>query len=257
MLLAIDIGNTNSVFGIFDEDRLLTHWRLTSAMTRTIDESWITVKLLCQEGGVEPEALSGVIISSVVPNITDVFTTMSETYLDTRATIVDADLPVDLEIKYRNPGEVGADRICNAIAGKTFYDVPQVIIDFGTATTFDVLNGSGAYVGGVIMPGFEVSSRDLFRRAARLFKVEYHFPEKVIGDTTETSLQSGILYGAVDAINGILERIRGELDVQDLDVIVTGGNGAMMRPHITGVTAFNPNLTLEGLRLIHEQIRNR
>lgn len=256
MLLAIDVGNTNSVFGIYDGEKLLTHWRLTSAGNRTIDESWITIKLLCQEGGVEPDALTGVIISSVVPNITDVMADMSEKYLGIDPIVVSADLPLDLEIRYVNPREVGADRICNAIAGKALYDLPQVIIDFGTATTFDVLDGTGAYIGGIIMPGFEVASRDLFHRAARLFKVEYHFPEKAIGDTTETSMQSGIMYGTVDAINGLLERIKSELETDHADVIVTGGNSKLMVPYIEGVSDTNPDLTLEGLRLIDRQLRH-
>ncbi|MCF7804557.1 MAG: type III pantothenate kinase [Candidatus Marinimicrobia bacterium] len=254
MLLAIDIGNTNSVFGIFSDGELLTHWRLTSAMTRTVDESWITVKLLCEEEGIRPDALDSVIIGSVVPNVTDVFATMGEKYLAIDPVIVDASLPLDLNILYEDPKQVGADRICNAIAGKALYDLPQVILDFGTATTFDVLNGNGDYMGGIIMPGFEISARDLFSKAARLFKVDLHFPEKVIGTNTEESMQSGILYGAVDSINGMIRRIRNSLGTDDMDVIVTGGIGKLLLPHIEDAREYNPDLTLYGLQLIYEQV---
>jgi len=254
MLLAIDIGNTNSVFGIFQGEELLTHWRLSSRLNHTVDESWITIKLLCQEEGIRPDALKDVIIGSVVPNVTDVFATMSEKYLDIEPIIVDSSLSIDLEIQYDNPKQVGADRICNAVAGKHFYGLPQVILDFGTATTFDVLDGTGAYLGGTIMPGFEIAARDLVKKAARLFKVDLHFPAHVIGQNTEESMQSGILYGTVDAINGILKRIQGELGSVKMDTIITGGHGRLMLPYVHNVTEYNPNLTLQGLRLIYEQL---
>ncbi|HKJ69266.1 MAG TPA: type III pantothenate kinase [bacterium] len=254
MLLAIDIGNTNSVFGIYRDSTLLTRWRLSSGLTRTVDESWITIKLLCQEGGVQPEDLDHVIISSVVPNVGSVFSTMTQKYLRIDPIIVDAGLPVDLEIRYKDPRQVGAHRICNAVAGKHLYQVPQVILDFGTATTFDVLDDSGAYLGGTIMPGLEISAKDLFTKAAKLFKVELTFPDHVIGTTTEESMQAGILYGAVDAINGVLSRIKQELNTEQMDVIVTGGMGQLMSDRIDSITDFNPDLTLEGLRLIYEQL---
>ncbi|MBS1271202.1 MAG: Type III pantothenate kinase [Candidatus Marinimicrobia bacterium] len=257
MLLAIDIGNTNSVFGIFKDGELLTHWRLTSAMMRTVDESWITIKLLCEEEGIQPNALDDVIIGSVVPNVSDVYATMTEKYLDITPIIVGPDLPTDLNILYDDPGQVGADRICNTIAGRELYDLPQIILDFGTATTFDVLNEGGDYMGGVIMPGFEISAKDLFKKAARLFKVDLNFPDNVIGKTTEESMQSGILYGAVDSINGIIRRIKGELEDDDLDIIVTGGVGKLMLPHIDDIRVYNPDLTLYGLRIIFEQVRGK
>jgi len=255
MLLAIDIGNTNSVFGIYDNSELLTRWRLSSGLSRTIDESWITIKMLCQEGGVHPQDLDDVIIASVVPDVGNTFSTMTQKYLELEPIVVDAMLPIDLEIKYEDPRQIGADRICDAVAGKHFYTVPQVILDFGTATTFDVLDKSGAYLGGAIMPGLEISARDLFTKAAKLFKVELRFPKSIIGTTTEESMQSGIMYGAIDSINGILRRIKTELGVSELDVIVTGGMGSVMLEHIENVTDYNPNLTLEGLRLIFEQLR--
>lgn len=254
MLLAVDIGNTNSVFGIFEEGSLLTHWRLSSGLTRTVDESWITVKLLCQEAGIEPAALDNVIIGSVVPNVTDIYGTMAEKYLDIEPIIVEPTLPLDLKIKYENPHQVGADRICNAIAGRHFYDLPQVILDFGTATTFDVIDEEGTYLGGAIMPGFEIAAKDLFTKAARLFKVELHFPDKIIGRTTEESMQSGIMYSTVDSINGMLVRIRNELGASDMNIIVTGGVGKIILPHIQNVTDFNPDLTLHGLHLIFQQL---
>jgi len=254
MLLAIDIGNTNSVFGIFKNGELLTHWRLTSAMTRTIDESWITVKLLCEEEGIEPDALDDVIIGSVVPNVSDVFATMTEKYLNITPIIVSQDLPIDINILYEDPRQVGADRICNAIAGKSLYNLPQIILDFGTATTFDVLNDTGDYLGGTIMPGFEISAKDLFKKAARLFKVELKFPDKVIGRTTEESMQAGILFGAVDSINGIIRRIQGEMQTSDPDIIVTGGVGKLMLPYIENARVYNPDLTLFGLQIIFNQV---
>lgn len=254
MLLAVDIGNTNSVFGIFKNGDLLTHWRLSSGFMRTVDESWITVKLLCQEEGIEPKALDSVIIGSVVPNVTDIYATMAEKYLNIEPIIVEPTLPLDLKIKYENPHQVGADRICNAIAGRHFYDLPQVILDFGTATTFDVIDKDGTYLGGAIMPGFEIAAKDLFTKAARLFKVELHFPDKIIGRTTEESMQSGIMYSTVDSINGMLVRIRNELGASDMNIIVTGGVGKIILPHIQNVTDYNPDLTLHGLHLIFDQL---
>jgi len=256
MLLAIDIGNTNSVFGIFQDGNLLTHWRLSSGMTRTVDESWITVKLLCTEENIEPSEIQGVIIGSVVPNVTNVFSMMAEKYLHIEPVIVDETLKIDLKIKYDDPHQVGADRICNAIAGKHFYKVPQIILDFGTATTFDVVDKTGAYLGGVIMPGFEIAAKDLVQRAARLFKVKLQFPRKVIGSNTEESMQSGILWGAVDSINGILTRIKDSLDDSEVQVIATGGVAEVMVPHLQGITDYNPDLTMHGLRLIYEQVKS-
>lgn len=255
MLLAIDVGNTNSVFGIFQGEKLLTHWRLSSGLNRTVDESWITVKLLCMEEGIEPSEITGVIIGSVVPNVTNIFAMMSEKYLHIDPIIVDETLEIDLEIKYDDPHQVGADRICNAVAGKHFYSAPMIILDYGTATTFDVVDASGAYLGGVIMPGFETAAKDLVQQAARLFKVDLRVPDKVIGSNTEESMQSGILWGVVDSINGMLHRIALDLDAENVDTIVTGGVAKIMLPLLESVTEYNPDLTLQGLRLIYDQVR--
>lgn len=253
MLLAIDIGNTNTVFGIFDRDNLVESWRLVSSHTRTMDEYWVMVKLLCQDAGIETNDLRGVIISSVVPELTSCFIYMSKNYLSLVPIVVNYSLNLGLKLLVKKPEEVGADRICNAVAGKKHYSLPLVVVDFGTATTFDVLNANGDYIGGVIAPGLETSSRELVKRAARLYKIELKYPEKIIGKSTVEHMQSGIVVGHIAMIEGIISRIRDELGSNKLYVIATGGMSEELSQHTSAVNESNPNLTLEGLRLIYDR----
>ncbi len=208
MLLAIDIGNTHTVFGVFDKKKLIADWRVSSAVSRTEDEIGTQVRAFLENADIKPKDIEGVAISSVVPNLTEIFVLMARKYLGAEPVIVSADLRLGIKIHYEDPHTVGADRLCNAVAGFAKYGGPLIIIDFGTATTYDVISARGDYLGGVIAPGIETSAADLHRRAAKLPKIELKFPKEVVGRDTASSMQAGILYGAVDAMEGMIERIK-------------------------------------------------
>ncbi|MEE9225493.1 MAG: type III pantothenate kinase [Bacteroidota bacterium] len=254
MLLAIDIGNTHTVLGVFDKKKLVSDWRLSSAMGRTEDECWLVVKLFLENGNIKPRKVTGVGISSVVPNLTDIFQMMARKYFNVEPLTVSADSKLGLKIRYDDPGAVGADRLCNAVAGFAKYGGPLIIIDFGTATTYDVISKAGEYLGGIIAPGIEAAAADLHRRAAKLPKIELHFPPKLIGTDTISSMQSGILYATVDAMEGMIHRIK-EVVGKEATVVATGGHARLVYEHSRGINYVEPSLVLEGVRLIYE--RNR
>jgi type III pantothenate kinase len=254
MLLAIDIGNTHTVAGLYDGERLVADWRMASLVTRTADEHWLTIRSFCNDAGIPPETIGEVGISSVVPDLTDIFEAIARKYFHLEPVTVSAALDLGLPILYRDPLAVGADRLCNAIAGRKRYGTPLIIIDFGTATTYDVISADGAYLGGVITLGLESSAAELHRRAAKLPKIELHFPSVVIGRETETSMQAGIMYGAVDAVEGMVRRIRAELGA-DARVIATGGLAPLIARHTPVISALEPTLVLDGIRLIVARIR--
>lgn len=254
MLLAIDIGNTHTVVGVFDGTSLLADWRLASSVHRTADESWLTTKSFCTEAGIPPSKITGVGISSVVPNVTDIFEAMARKYLHVEPVTVSAALNLGITVYYKDPTAVGADRLCNAIAGFAKYGGPLIIIDFGTATTYDVISKTGDYLGGVIALGLETSAEELHRRAAKLPKIELHFPTGIIGQDTVASMQAGIMFGAVDAIEGIVRRIREELGT-NARVIATGGLAPTIIQYTRVIEECEPSLVLEGIRLIYARVR--
>ena len=254
MLLAIDIGNTQIAAGLFDRDELKTHWRLSSSLERTEDESWILMSSICAARGFDLKRSTGVAVSSVVPDMTPTFDKMARKYLDVEPVVVRHTLDLGLEIGYENPAEVGADRLCNAVAGYAKYGGPLIIVDFGTATTFDVISATGEYLGGIIAPGIEMSSAILHRRAARLPRVELDFPEHVIGRSTERSIQSGIMYGAVENVDGFVRRIREEMASQ-VESVATGGLAGLILSRLRTVDRQEAFLTLEGLRLIYRRVK--
>ncbi|MCG8606489.1 type III pantothenate kinase [bacterium] len=256
MLLVVDIGNTHITLGVFDKEKLTVDWRLTSAVSRTADECLIMIKMLCQLENLEVDAITGCAISSVVPDQTPVFTAMVRDELQIPCVMVNADLQTGIKILYDDPYSVGADRICNAVAGFHKYGGPLVIIDFGTATTFDIVSKKGEYLGGVIAPGIESSSFVLHQHAARLPKIELSFPKSVIGKTTEASMQAGIMYGTVELVNGIIRRINQELE-QRAKLIATGGIAIAVFEKLQDVPQFEPHLILEGLRLIYDITKAR
>lgn len=256
MLLTIDIGNTHTVIGIFRGARLVADWRMTSIATRTVDENWLTVKAFCADAGIKTTDITGVGISSVVPDITDIFEAFSRKYFQLEPITVSADLPLGMKIRYKDPTAVGADRLCNAIAGFTKYGGPLIIIDFGTATTYDVVSVEGDYLGGVITLGLESSAAELHRRAAKLPKIELHFPASIIGQETVTSMQAGIMFGTVDMVEGIVGRIRKELGT-DARVIATGGLSQVVAQHTRVIQALEPSLVLDGIRIICERVSRR
>ncbi len=253
MLLAIDIGNTHTVIGIYDNQKLIADWRITSGVSRTEDEVGIEVKAFCTDAGIGIDLIDKAGISSVVPNLTPIIEKMMLKYFNVKPLIISSDLDLGIKICYDDPSSVGADRLCNAVAGFEKFGGPLVIIDFGTATTYDVISKHGEYLGGVIAPGVETSSAELHRRAAKLPKIDMIFPKEIIGTSTVASMQSGILFGAVDSVEGMIKRIASELKEKPM-VIATGGFSTMMSQHTSVIDHTIPSLVLDGIRMIVEKV---
>ncbi|NOY78056.1 MAG: type III pantothenate kinase [Calditrichaeota bacterium] len=255
LLLTIDIGNTHTVLGFFRERKLVAHWRLTSSVNRTEDESWMMLRLFCESSHFRADEIAGVVISSVVPNLTPVFAQMTRNYMGIEPLVVSSALELPIQIAYQNPRAVGADRICDAVAGFHSYGGPLIIVDLGTATTFDVITENGEYLGGAIAPGIETSAIDLFRRAAKLFPVQFEFPERIIGRNTKESIQAGIMFGAVQQVDGIVKTIIDELNTdKKVHVVGTGGLAGVILNRSKTIEKVEPFLTLDGMRLIYENI---
>ena len=255
MLLVMDVGNTNTVLGVYDAARLLAHWRLTTVRERTVDEYGILARNLLSLAGMEVKAIDGMIIASVVPPLNIVLETMARVYFGITPLFVEPGVRTGMPILYDNPQEVGADRIVNGVAAYERFKSAVIVVDFGTATTFDAISGRGEYLGGAIAPGLTISSEALFQRAARLPRVDIRPPGRVIGRNTVQSLQSGLFYGYLGLVDGVLARMRREMG-EPVRTIGTGGLVATLESELRAlVDDLDPNLTLEGLRLLHE--RNR
>ena len=255
MLLAIDIGNTETVLGIYRGKRLSAHGRFSSTSHRTADECRLLFRLWAGEKRVALPAIRGAVISSVVPSLTALFARAVKEAAGVESLVVDSDTDTGLVIRYDSPRAVGADRICNAVAGFARYGGPVVVVDFGTATTFDVVSGSGEYLGGAITLGVKHQAVELHRVAAKLPKVDLVFPEAVVGRTTESSMQSGLMWGTVAMIDGMIERIASENGwSRRLAVVATGGLAQRMEGKSKRIQAIEPFLTLEGMRIIYERV---
>jgi type III pantothenate kinase len=253
-LLAIDIGNTTTVAGFYEEERLVNFFRLSSKHTLTADEAGILIGHL-QNHQVQPRpVIGGVIICSVVPSLTPVYQEMARRYFHCEAIVVTCDLRFKVKIKTDDPRQVGADRIANAEAFVHKYDGAGIIVDFGTATTFDVISAAGEYLGGAIAPGIETSSARLSERAARLFKVKLEAPRRVIGADTEDALKSGLLYGTIGQVEGIIRRITDELGEKPT-IIATGGLASTIAAETNLFDAVDDTLTLFGLCVIYKNNR--
>ncbi|MBP1691096.1 MAG: coaX [Bacteroidetes bacterium] len=249
MLLAIDIGNTHTVIGVYDGETLVADWRLASVTHRTADENWLTIKSFCLDASIDPARITAVGISSVVPDLTFVYEHLARKHFRVEPLTVSGTLDLGMRILYHDPSAVGADRLCNAVAGFAKYGGPLIIIDFGTATTYDVLSAQGDYLGGVITLGLESMASELHRRAAKLPRVELRFPPQAIGQDTVASMQAGIMLGTVDALEGMIGRIRAELGAQ-ARVIATGGLARVVAQHTKSIERVEPSLVLDGIRLI-------
>ncbi len=256
MLLAIDIGNTNIVLGIFDGETLGQSWRLTTRHEGTTDELRVLVGRLFEECSLDMKQVSGVVLSSVVPPLTATVTEMVRQAFRQETLTIDA-ANAGLPIRYHAPEDVGADRLVNGLAALTLYGGagrPVISVDFGTATTFDVISGAGEYVGGVICPGVEISADALFLRAARLPRVDVRRPDHLIGTSTVASMQSGLFFGYVAMVEGIVARLRDELGGDEPAVCVaTGGLAGIIAGETSAIDHVSPDLTLHGLRLAWRQ----
>ena len=251
MLLAVDIGNTTIVLGIFAGGRLSGHWRLSADRRKTADEYGIILSALIGSRKIE-----GMIISSVVPPLLKVFQGMSKKYLHISPLIVKPGMDTGISIKYPRPEELGADRIVNATAAYHLYKGPVIIVDFGTATTFCALSGQGDYLGGVIVPGIGISAEALFEKTALLPRIELVKPEGLIGESTVKSMQSGIIYGFAELVDGIVKRMKKEFSA-DARVIATGGWAELMASESKAIDEIVPFLTLKGLKIIYERNRKK
>jgi len=244
MLLAVDVGNTQTVFGLYDGDVLGKRWRIATESHRTGDELGALLADFFDLG-----SLDGICLSSTVPRLIREYEHVAEQWAKTELLVIGPGVKTGIQIHYDDPREVGPDRIMNAVAAKERYGAPAIVVDFGTSTNFDIVSPEGDYVGGVLAPGIEISMDALFERAARLVKVDFVEPPQVIGKTTATALQSGLVYGFAGQVDGIVEAIRGELRV-DAPVIATGGLAELIAPHSRTISQVDLFLTLEGLRIV-------
>ncbi|GAV31698.1 MAG: type III pantothenate kinase [Anaerosomatales bacterium] len=252
MILGIDVGNTQTVLGLFDGDELDGHWRIATDASMTADELRVKVGGLLELEGVSFADVERVVLSSVVPALTDQYEVMAERATGTPPMVVGPGIKTGIPIRYDDPREVGADRIVNAVAAVEAYGVPVIVVDFGTATTFDVVDASGAYVGGAIAPGVETSADALFSRAARLAKVDLEAPSRVIGRNTTESVQAGLLLGEAAMVDGLVRRIQSELGAS-CRVVATGGLAARMAPLCETIDMVDPDLTLRGLLVLYRR----
>ncbi|CAN5427645.1 type III pantothenate kinase [soil metagenome] len=252
MLLTIDTGNTNTTFGVFDGENLIKKWRLSTVPERTSDEIGVLLRQFFPLGNIDFQQVSAIIISSVVPQLNPAFQKMSADYFRCEAIFVDYTFDLGLKILYESPKDIGADRLVDAFAAVEKYGKPCIVCDFGTATTIDVVNERSEYLGGIITPGLSVLADTLFQKTSKLPKVEVKKPEKVIGNSTVTSIQSGIYHGYIGLVDGILQKMINEL-CEKPQIIATGGLAALIAENSDLITIVDETLMLEGLRLIYKK----
>lgn len=256
MLLVIDAGNTNTSLGVFDGAELLAHWRLTTARSRTVDEYGVHARNLFELAGLDFKTIDAIAIASVVPPLNFTLKTMAETYFHVTPLFVDHMTDTGLEILYEPASDVGADRIVDAVAAIKKYGAPCIVVDFGTATTFNAIDAGGRYIGGVITPGIMISSDALFERTSKLPRVDIRRPQKVIGSATISAMQSGLYHGFVGLVDGVLRKMTEEMGNKPR-VIATGGLASLIATGSEFIELVDDTLTLEGLRFVYKRIAGR
>jgi len=254
MLLAVDIGNTNVAVGIFQDERLIEHWKVRSDAERTSDEYNVILRGLLRSSPRDDIEINGAIVCSVVPPLTPVFQELCLNMFRIKPLTVGPGLKTGMPILYENPLEVGADRVASAVAALEKYGGPCIVVDFGTATTFDALSAQGEYLGGAIAPGVRISAEALYAKTAKLPRIEILKPERAIGRTTVTSMQSGLFYGYIGLVSLLIQKILEELGGEAV-VVATGGFASLVHREIVSIGFYEPDLVLDGLRILYH--RNR
>tara|TARA_Y100001968_G_scaffold131855_3_gene120354 strand:- start:748 stop:1491 length:744 start_codon:yes stop_codon:yes gene_type:complete len=246
MTLAIDIGNTNIVLGIFKKNKLTATYRINSNKVEISKIDFL-----------EKYNFKNIIISSVVPNLTNDMKQFCKKKFNLKNFIIKHNNVPNLQLDINNPAQLGTDRICNTVATISLYSLPAIVIDMGTATKYDIINSNGIFIGGIISPGIKISATILFEKAALLDKTKFEFPKQVIGKNTQSNIQSGIMYGAIDSVNGMIKRIINETKWKNYSIIITGGLSELLKSKLNQKYIFNPNLTLEGLNFINQKISKK
>jgi len=254
LLILVDVGNTNTVFGVYRGDELVESFRLSTDTERTADEYGSLLLPLFALAGIEPTAADAVVVSSVVPPLHFTLDSLARRYFGKKPLFIEPGVRTGMPIRYDNPAEVGADRIVNAVAARERYGAPVIVVDFGTATTFDLVNAAGEYVGGIIAPGITISAEALFAHASRLYRVDVRKPDELVGRNTAGAMQAGIYYGYIGLVDGILERLLEEIP-ETKTVVATGGQADLIAGGSRFIREVDPMLTLIGLKLIYD--RNR
>ena len=257
MLLAIDVGNTNITIGVFDKEKLITTFRMTTKMQRTSDEYGITIIDLLEHNEISHNEIKDAIISSVVPNVMHSLCSGMIKYFDIQPMVVEPGVKTGIRITSENPAQIGADRIVDAVGAYELYGGPVVVIDYGTATTYDFVNGNGDFFAGVTSPGIRISAKALWEDAAKLPEIEIKKPSTILAGETISSMQAGLIFGQIGQTEYIIRKVKEESGIRDLKVVATGGLGKMIAKETEAIDIYDSYLTLDGLRLIYEKGRKK